>query len=68
MPAPTRRALSVAALTLIAAVFAVLPAAAAPEPDPVPTRWEFTFKPEPLRLVRLETEGQKAPSPPGTRL
>ena len=57
MPAPTRRALSVAAFTLIAAVFAVLPAAAAPEPDPVPTRWEFTFKPEPLRLVRLETEG-----------
>ncbi|MCL4222724.1 MAG: hypothetical protein KJZ65_15300 [Phycisphaerales bacterium] len=36
----------------------VLPAgllgAWAPEPDPVPTRWELNFQPGPLRVIRLE--------------
>lgn len=31
-------------------------ATAAPEPNPVPTRWEFDFKPEPLRVVNLTDE------------
>lgn len=36
----------------------VLPAgligAWAPEPDPVPTRWELNFEPGPLRVIRLD--------------
>ena len=35
--------------------------AAAPEPRPVPTRWEFTFEPGPLRLAWVETENGPAP-------
>lgn len=27
----------------------------APEPDPVPTRWELNFEPGPLRVIRLNT-------------
>jgi hypothetical protein len=33
-------------------------ASAAPEPEPVPVRWEFDFKPDPLRLVRLAVEDE----------
>lgn len=36
-------------------------AAAAPEPAPVATQWEFTFEPGPLRLAWVETEGEKKP-------
>lgn len=34
---------------------------AVPEPQPVPVRWEFEFRPDALRLARLATEGE-APS------
>ncbi|KAA0217425.1 MAG: hypothetical protein DYG94_00600 [Leptolyngbya sp. PLA3] len=29
----------------------------APEPDPVPTRWELNFEPGPLRVIRLHARG-----------
>jgi hypothetical protein len=42
------------AIAAILTALCVAPnAAAIPEPDPVPTRWEFEFKPEPLRLAHL---------------
>jgi len=31
---------------------------AAPEPAPVPTQWEFTFEPGPLRLAWVEEDGE----------
>ncbi len=33
-------------------------ASAVPEPKPVPVRWEFDFRPEPLRFVRLDVESE----------
>lgn len=43
-----------------AVAFAMLtPAAwAAPEPEPVPVRWEFDFRPAALRLAQLGVEGE----------
>ena len=34
---------------------------AAPEPAPVPTQWEFTFEPGPLRLAWVEEKGRMSP-------
>ena len=33
----------------------------APEPNPVPTRWEFTFDDGPLRLAWVEVDGRAKP-------
>lgn len=32
--------------------------AAVPEPRPVPVRWEFDFRPDPLRFVQMDVEGE----------
>lgn len=46
--------------SLPATTAAAILTTAAPEPDPVPTRWEFDFNPEPLRLVRLTDDDGNA--------
>lgn len=48
-------------LTLLIGSQAGAHAAAVPEPQPVPVRWEFEFRPDALRLVRLGGENE-APS------
>lgn len=34
---------------------------AAPEPSPVPTAWEFTFEPGPLRLIWIDSDQGSSP-------
>lgn len=54
---------SVAMLPVVAVAAAVMPASvtsttlAAPQPDPVPRRWQLDIKPGPLRLAVLDVEG-----------
>ncbi|MEX0876735.1 MAG: hypothetical protein WD114_04665 [Phycisphaerales bacterium] len=55
----TLGALSALALGLIGG--ASTPAAAAPEPSPVATQWEFTFDEGPLRLAWVEENGEMNP-------
>ncbi len=50
----TRRVLG-ACLGLMLLALPLVPMGAwAPEPDPVPTRWELNFEPGPLRVIRLD--------------
>jgi hypothetical protein len=49
-------AASLAGLT-IALVPGPSPAFAAPEPDPVPRRWQFTIEPGPMRVATVDVEG-----------
>ncbi|MCA9274445.1 MAG: hypothetical protein KDA29_00295 [Phycisphaerales bacterium] len=44
-----------------AALIATPAAAAAPEPAPVATQWEFTFEPGPLRLAWVDENGTTKP-------
>jgi hypothetical protein len=46
-----------AVLTLVFAGLAVSEAAAAPQPDAIPSRWEFDLRPGPLRIITVEVEG-----------
>lgn len=46
-----------AAIGLLGACALALPAAA-PEPDPVPRRWQLELTPGPLRMVSMEVPGQ----------
>ena len=46
------------ALALLIGAALVTTASAVPEPKPVPVRWEFDFRPDPLRFVRLDVEGE----------
>lgn len=41
-------------LAMVLAVAAVPNAVAVPQPDPIPTRWEFRFEPGPLRVMTVE--------------
>jgi hypothetical protein len=62
---PTRTRLFSTLTALIAgALVLVAPSGAlraAPEPSPVPTSWEFTFEPGPLRLAWVDTEQGASP-------
>ena len=51
---------AVCALTLLGIVPSTTHAAA-PEPSPVPTQWEFTFEPGPLRLAWVDVDGEHKP-------
>ncbi len=54
-----RFGLMLSALIGLVVIGGASPAAfGAPEPEPVPVRWEFDFKPDALRLVRLPVEGE----------
>lgn len=54
--------LALAALTPMTGVFlSPSPAHAAPEPSPIPTRWEFTFDPGPLRVMSVDTGNGPTP-------
>lgn len=44
-------------LTLCVAV-GVFATGMAPEPDPIPRRWQLTVEPGPLRIMNVETEGK----------
>ncbi|RMH28404.1 MAG: hypothetical protein D6693_03890 [Planctomycetota bacterium] len=44
-----------------ACVGSTVPAQAAPQPDPVPRRWQLDVKPGPLRLALIQPEGLPAP-------
>lgn len=50
------------ALALVVSLAAIFPnlALAVPKPDPVPLKWEFDFRPEAIRLVRLDARDEKA--------
>lgn len=55
-----RRVWTLSLASLVASCLATLtltapPAMAAPEPSPVPTRWELTFDPGPLRVMTVDT-------------
>lgn len=50
----TQVAVAMLAMLFVGAQAMVL-GAWAPEPDPIPTRWELNFQPGPLRIVRLNT-------------
>jgi len=64
---PRRRSRSLAAALVPAAIVLAVPAAclsvaasalAAPEPDPVPRRWELDVEPGKLRMVTLDVDGE----------
>jgi hypothetical protein len=58
---PSRRsipALIAIALACLAPLWTTPRAGGVPEPNPVPLRWEFDFRPDALRLVNLEVEGE----------
>lgn len=58
---PTRRstpALIALLLACLAPLVATPHAGGAPEPNPVPLRWEFDFRPDAFRLVKLEVAGE----------
>lgn len=46
--------LPVTALVLVLAFYATPLATAVPQPDPIPTRWEFRFEPGPLRVMTID--------------
>lgn len=50
------------ALALVVSLMAIFPsrALAFPKPDPVPLKWEFDFRPEALRLARLDVRDEGA--------
>lgn len=50
---PLRLALALCVMLLVGMQTAVL-GGWAPEPDPVPTRWELNFEPGPLRIIKLD--------------
>jgi len=52
----TFRATPPALLALLAALWTVLPALAAAEPDPVPNRWELDLVVGPLRVMNVTTD------------
>ena len=57
---PTTRLLTLAAAlaaTLAALALVSAPALAAPQPDPVPRRWQLDVKPGPLRIAVMNVEG-----------
>jgi len=62
---PTRTRISSTLAALLAGLMVLLAPAsllrAAPEPSPVPTAWEFTFEPGPLRLAWVDTEQGRTP-------
>lgn len=45
------------AATVMAVSFAVPAGAMAPEPDPVPRRWQLEIEPGPLRVISLDVDG-----------
>ena len=53
----TLRTALLAILTLVFGGLALSPAVAAPQPDAIPSRWEFDLRPGPLRITTVEVEG-----------
>lgn len=53
----TRSWLVRAVALVVLALQVPLIAGLAPEPDPVPTRWELDFKPGPLRVMHIDSGG-----------
>jgi hypothetical protein len=47
-------------LALVLALHVPLLVGLAPEPDPIPTRWELDFQPGPLRVMKVELPNQPA--------
>ncbi|MFG0291768.1 MAG: hypothetical protein ACIAQF_09695 [Phycisphaerales bacterium JB065] len=54
----TLRGSLLAILTVFIGGLAFSEAAAAPQPDAIPSRWEFDFRPGPLRITTIEVEGK----------
>lgn len=48
-------AVSAAALATLFTAPAAAQAGTAPQPDPIPSRWEFRFEPGPLRVITVDT-------------
>jgi hypothetical protein len=53
----TLRTVALAILTLVFGGLALSPAVAAPQPDAIPSRWEFDLRPGPLRITTVNVEG-----------
>jgi hypothetical protein len=49
--------LAIAAGLLAGSALLAPPSLAAPQPDPVPTRWEFDFQPGPMRIALINIPG-----------
>ncbi|MEM1184536.1 MAG: hypothetical protein AAGI53_05990 [Planctomycetota bacterium] len=57
-PSPSRGCIGLFALvSLVAATMLSAPLVAAPEPEPVPIRWEFDFREGPLRSMTVDVPG-----------
>lgn len=54
----TRLSSLIPALTLGISIACIAPVAAAPEPSPVPLRWELDVEPGPLRLAMVDIPGE----------
>lgn len=57
-PATLLRTAVLAILALVLCGFSITEASAAPQPDAIPSRWEFDLRPGPLRITTVHVEGQ----------
>ena len=53
----TLRTALLAVLTVVFGGLALSPAIAAPQPDAIPSRWEFDLRPGPLRVTTVHVDG-----------